>query len=139
MTFDRLFGAHFFTMASGGMPMLWATYSGYGVTLKYILLFYRHSVFSLKLLVHSPKKRLFGYNAMVYSMVAISLLSFFVWLHHFFTMGAGQRLIRSSRFRQWRFRFQPVLRSLTGCLQCIKDVFVLQLQCFGHWHLFQTS
>ena len=65
------------------------TYSGYGVTLKYILLFYRHSVFSLKLLVHSHVNVYSVTDAMVYSMVAISLLSFVVWVHHFFTMGAG--------------------------------------------------
>ena len=39
-------------------------------------------------------------------------------------MGAVQQLTHSSRLQQWRFRFQPVLKSLTGSLQCIKDVFV---------------
>jgi cytochrome o ubiquinol oxidase subunit 1 len=35
------------------------------------------------------RKRLFGYTSMVYALIAISFLSFIVWLHHFFTMGAG--------------------------------------------------
>ena len=52
-------------------------------------------------------------------MVAISLLSFVVWLHHFFTMGQVQRLTHSSRFRQWRFRFRPVLR-FNWLFTCIK-------------------
>jgi len=34
-------------------------------------------------------KRLFGYASMVYASIAIAFLSFVVWLHHFFTMGAG--------------------------------------------------
>ena len=53
MTFDRLFDAHFFTMAAAVCQCYGPTCSGYGVTLKYISLFYRHSVFSLKSLVHS--------------------------------------------------------------------------------------
>ena len=138
MTFDRLFDAHFFTMASGGMPMLWANlFWVWGHPEVYIVILPAFGIFS-EIISTFSRKRLFGYSAMVYSMVAISLLSFVVWLHHFFTMGAV-RLTHSSRFRQWRFRFQPGLRSLTGCLHCIKDVFVLQFQCFGHWHLFQTS
>ena len=34
-------------------------------------------------------KRLFGYRSMVYATAAIIVLSFIVWVHHFFTMGAG--------------------------------------------------
>lgn len=34
-------------------------------------------------------KRLFGYTSMVYATIVITLLSYLVWLHHFFTMGAG--------------------------------------------------
>ena len=34
-------------------------------------------------------KRLFGYTSMVYATVVITILSWLVWLHHFFTMGAG--------------------------------------------------
>ena len=37
---------------------------------------------------HSPGKRLFGYTSMVYATVVIAFLSWLVWLHHFFTMGA---------------------------------------------------
>jgi cytochrome aa3-600 menaquinol oxidase subunit 1 len=35
------------------------------------------------------KKKIFGYKSMVASMMMISVLSYFTWLHHFFTMGAG--------------------------------------------------
>lgn len=49
LSFDRLFGAHFFTLEAGGMPMLWANLFWIWGHLKYISLSYRHSVFSLKL------------------------------------------------------------------------------------------
>ena len=35
------------------------------------------------------RKRLFGYTSMVYATVCITILSYLVWLHHFFTMGSG--------------------------------------------------
>ena len=89
MTFDRLFDAHFFTMASGGMPMLWANlFWVWGHPEVYIVILPAFGIFS-EIISTFSRKRLFGYSAMVYSMVAISLLSFVVWLHHFFTMGAG--------------------------------------------------
>ena len=89
MTFDRLFDAHFFTMASGGMPMLWANlFWVWGHPEVYIVILPAFGIFS-EIISTFSRKRLFGYSAMVYSMVAISLLSFVVWLHHFFTMGAS--------------------------------------------------
>ena len=54
----------------------------------YIVILPAFGIFS-EIISTFSRKRLFGYSAMVYSMVAISLLSFVVWLHHFFTMGAG--------------------------------------------------
>ena len=65
------------------------TCSGFGDILKYILLSYLLLVFSVKLSLHSRSKNLFGYKSMVASMVAISILSFTVWVHHFYTMGQG--------------------------------------------------
>jgi cytochrome o ubiquinol oxidase subunit 1 len=35
------------------------------------------------------RKRLFGYESLVYATAAIGVLSFTVWLHHFFTMGSS--------------------------------------------------
>jgi cytochrome o ubiquinol oxidase subunit 1 len=34
-------------------------------------------------------KKLFGYTSMVYATIVITILSYLVWLHHFFTMGSG--------------------------------------------------
>ncbi|KGX88798.1 quinol oxidase subunit 1 [Pontibacillus litoralis JSM 072002] len=88
MTFDRLFGAHFFTLMDGGMPMLWANlFWIWGHPEVYIVIIPAFGIFSEVISTFS-RKNLFGYKAMVYSMVVIAFLSFIVWVHHFFTMGA---------------------------------------------------
>ncbi|GGE14122.1 cytochrome ubiquinol oxidase subunit I [Marinithermofilum abyssi] len=87
MTFDRLFGTHFFTISGDGSPMMWANlFWVWGHPEVYIVILPAFGIFS-EIISTFARKRLFGYNAMVYSMVAISALSFIVWLHHFFTMG----------------------------------------------------
>ncbi|MCM2674615.1 cytochrome aa3 quinol oxidase subunit I [Alkalicoccobacillus plakortidis] len=89
MTFDRLFGTHFFNLTNGGMPMLWANlFWIWGHPEVYIVALPAFGIFS-EIISTFSKKRLFGYNAMVYSIIAISVLSFLVWVHHFFTMGSG--------------------------------------------------
>lgn len=52
MTADRVFGTHFFTVADGGMPMLWANFFWVWGTLKFILLSCLHLVFIQKLFQH---------------------------------------------------------------------------------------
>lgn len=87
MTVDRIFGGHFFTIASGGSPMLWANlFWFWGHPEVYIVLLPVFGIFS-EVIATFAHKTLFGYAVMVWSMVAISLLSFITWLHHFFTMG----------------------------------------------------
>ncbi|QQE81063.1 cytochrome aa3 quinol oxidase subunit I [Alicyclobacillus sp. SO9] len=89
LTIDRLFGAHFFTVAAGGMPMQWVNlFWIWGHPEVYIVILPAFGVLS-EVVATFSSKRLFGYGAMVASMVAISVLSFVVWVHHFFTMGAG--------------------------------------------------
>jgi len=89
MTFDRLFGAHFFTMASGGMPMLWSNlFWIWGHPEVYIVVLPAFGIFS-EIISTFSRKRLFGYGSMVLSMLAIALMSYLTWAHHFFTMGAG--------------------------------------------------
>lgn len=89
MTFDRLFGTHFFTLADGGMPMLWANlFWIWGHPEVYIVVLPAFGIFS-EVISTFAKKTLFGYKAMIISIVAISGLSFLVWVHHFFTMGSG--------------------------------------------------
>lgn len=86
---DRLLDTKIFTAGFGGNPMmyinlLWA----WGHPEVYILILPIFGVFSEYIPVYSRKK-LFGYTSMVWAIIAIVFLSFIVWLHHFFTMGAG--------------------------------------------------
>ncbi|MEC1716188.1 cytochrome aa3 quinol oxidase subunit I [Schinkia azotoformans] len=86
---DRLFGTHFFSMSNGGMDMLWANlFWVWGHPEVYILILPAFGIFSEVISTFS-RKNLYGYKSMVASMVIISLISFFVWAHHFFTMGMG--------------------------------------------------
>lgn len=89
MMFDRLFGSQFFTMANGGMDMLWANlFWVWGHPEVYIVILPAFGIYS-DIISTFAKKNLYGYKSMVISMVAISLLSFLVWAHHFYTMGQG--------------------------------------------------
>ncbi|MCF7806435.1 MAG: cytochrome o ubiquinol oxidase subunit I [Simkaniaceae bacterium] len=86
---DRLLGTHFFTSDYGGNPMMYINLIwAWGHPEVYILILPAFGIFSEVVPVFS-QKRLFGYASMVWAIVAITFLSFIVWLHHFFTMGAG--------------------------------------------------
>ncbi len=89
LSLDRIFGMHFFTSDFGGNPMMYVNLIwAWGHPEVYILVLPAFGIFSEIVSVFS-KKRLFGYTTMIYATVAITVLSFLVWLHHFFTMGAG--------------------------------------------------
>ena len=86
---DRYLGFHFFTDTGGGnmmmfMNLIWV----WGHPEVYILILPAFGVFSEVVSTFSGKP-LFGYRSMVMATMAICVLSFSVWLHHFFTMGAG--------------------------------------------------
>jgi len=86
---DRYLDFHFFTNAAGGnammfMNLIWA----WGHPEVYILVLPAFGVYSEVVATFSGKP-LFGYRSMVIATLAICILSFTVWLHHFFTMGAG--------------------------------------------------
>ena len=86
---DRYLGFHFFTNDGGGnvmmfMNLIWA----WGHPEVYILVLPAFGIFSEVISTFSGKP-LFGYRSMVAATMAICILSFTVWLHHFFTMGAG--------------------------------------------------
>lgn len=89
LSLDRLFGMHFFTSGGGGNPMMYINLIwAWGHPEVYILVLPAFGIFSEVVAAFSGK-RLFGYTSMVWAIVAITFLSFTVWLHHFFTMGAG--------------------------------------------------
>lgn len=86
---DRYIGTHFFTNALGGNPMMYINLIWvWGHPEVYILILPCFGAFSEIISTFSGKP-LFGYKSMVYATCSIGILSFFVWLHHFFTMGSG--------------------------------------------------
>lgn len=88
-TMDRLFATNFFTTSNGGMDMLWANlFWVWGHPEVYILILPAFGIYS-EIISTFSRRNLYGYKSMVISMVAISVLSFLVWVHHFFTMGQG--------------------------------------------------
>ncbi|MDH4573169.1 cytochrome o ubiquinol oxidase subunit I [Salinicola acroporae] len=89
LTLDRYLGMHFFTNDMGGSQMMYVNLIwAWGHPEVYILILPAFGVFS-EVIATFTKKRLFGYKTMVWATAAITVLSFIVWLHHFFTMGAG--------------------------------------------------
>src|SRR5579871_1881694 len=86
---DRYCGFHFFTNDAGGNPMMYINLIWiWGHPEVYILILPAFGVFSEVIATFSGKP-LFGYTSMVMATMVICVLSFMVWLHHFFTMGAG--------------------------------------------------
>ncbi len=89
LTLDRYLGFHFFTNTGGGnvmmfMNLIWA----WGHPEVYILILPAFGVFS-EVISTFARRPLFGYRSMVIATMTICVLAFMVWLHHFFTMGAG--------------------------------------------------
>ncbi len=86
---DRLFGMHFFTNGDGGNMMNFANlFWLWGHPEVYILVLPAFGIYS-SVVSTFAERRLFGYTSLVYATCAICLLSFTVWLHHFFTMGSS--------------------------------------------------
>jgi cytochrome o ubiquinol oxidase subunit 1 len=89
LSLDRLMGMHFFTSGFGGNPMMYVNLIwAWGHPEVYILILPAFGVFS-EVVATFSRKKLFGYTSMVWAIWGITFLSFVVWLHHFFTMGAG--------------------------------------------------
>ncbi|MEM8914657.1 MAG: cytochrome o ubiquinol oxidase subunit I [Pseudomonadota bacterium] len=89
LTADRYLGTHFFTNELGGNPMMYVNLIWiWGHPEVYILTLPIFGIYS-EIVPTFTGKRLFGYTSMVYATCVIMILSYVVWLHHFFTMGAG--------------------------------------------------
>jgi len=89
LALDRTLGMHFFTNAHGGNMMNYPNlFWIWGHPEVYILILPAFGIFSEVVSTFS-RKRLFGYESLVYATAAIAILSFTVWLHHFFTMGSS--------------------------------------------------
>ena len=89
LSLDRYVGTNFFTNDFGGNAMMYVNLIWiWGHPEVYILILPAFGIFSEVVSTFSGK-RLFGYASMVYATVVITILSYLVWLHHFFTMGSG--------------------------------------------------
>jgi cytochrome o ubiquinol oxidase subunit 1 len=89
LSVDRMFGTNFFTNDLGGNAMMYVNLIWiWGHPEVYILVLPVFGVFS-EIVSTFCGKRLFGYTSMVYATIVITILSYLVWLHHFFTMGSG--------------------------------------------------
>lgn len=89
LSLDRYVGTNFFTSDLGGNPMMYVNLIWiWGHPEVYILVLPAFGIFS-EVTSTFTGKRLFGYTSMVYATVVITILSYLVWLHHFFTMGSG--------------------------------------------------
>ncbi len=89
LSLDRYVGTNFFTNDLGGNAMMYVNLIWiWGHPEVYILILPVFGIFS-EVVATFCGKRLFGYTSMVYATVVITVLSYLVWLHHFFTMGSG--------------------------------------------------
>lgn len=89
LTLDRYLGFHFFTNDMGGNAMMYINLIWiWGHPEVYILILPVFGIFS-EIVSTFSRKYLFGYTSLVWATIAITILSFLVWVHHFFTMGAG--------------------------------------------------
>lgn len=89
LSLDRYAGTNFFTNDLGGNPMMYVNLIWiWGHPEVYILILPAFGIFS-EVVATFCGKRLFGYASMVYATCVIMILSYLVWLHHFFTMGSG--------------------------------------------------
>ncbi|HSX09893.1 MAG TPA: cbb3-type cytochrome c oxidase subunit I [Candidatus Saccharimonadales bacterium] len=89
LTMDRYLGMHFFTLDNGGNAMMyWNLIWMWGHPEVYVLIIPVFGIYS-EIVSTFAQKKIFGYKSLIVAVGAITILSFSVWLHHFFTMGAG--------------------------------------------------
>ena len=89
LSLDRTMGMHYFTADLGGNPMMYINLIwAWGHPEVYILVLPAFGMYS-EIVATLSRKRIFGYTSMVWALMCITVLSFLVWAHHFFTMGAG--------------------------------------------------
>lgn len=89
LSLDRLFGMHFFTTDAGGNAMMYINLIWmWGHPEVYVLILPAFGIYS-EVVATFSQKRLAGYISLVCGAIGVTALSIWVWLHHFFTMGAG--------------------------------------------------
>jgi cytochrome c oxidase subunit I+III len=87
LALDRTFATHFFNPLAGGEPLLWQhVFWFFGHPDVYIIMVPAFGILSMVFVAHA-RRPLFGYPAVVFSLVAIGFLSFGLWVHHMFATG----------------------------------------------------
>ena len=93
---DRLVGTHFFNPAEGGDALLWQhLFWFFGHPEVYIIFMPALGMVSA-IVATFARRPMFGYPAMVLSLIATGFLAFGLWVHHMFATGlprAGQELL----------------------------------------------
>jgi cytochrome c oxidase subunit I+III len=90
LAFDRLIGTHFFNPAEGGDPLLWQHLFWFFGHPEVYIMFIPATGFVSEIVSVFARRRIFGYTAVVLSLVATGFLSFGLWVHHMFTTGLPQ-------------------------------------------------
>lgn len=89
---DRFFDMHFFTVSFGGNQMMYFNLIWmWGHPEVYILVLPAFGMYS-EIISTFSQKSIANYASMVWAAIIITGLSYMVWLHHFFTMGAGPEI-----------------------------------------------
>jgi cytochrome c oxidase subunit 1 len=92
LLFDHTMGTSFFLPEGGGEPLLWQhLFWFFGHPEVYILVLPAMGVTS-EILSPFARKPIFGYRAMVFSMLSLTFLSWLVWGHHMFISGMNPLL-----------------------------------------------
>src|SRR5699024_3060054 len=113
--------------ANGGMDMLWANlFWVWGHPEVYIVILPAFGIYS-EIISTFARRNLYGYKTMVYSMVAISALSFLVWAHHFYTMGHGAIVNCSLSIIKIAIAVTTVVNILNGLLTLHKGSILFTL------------
>src|SRR3954467_3176966 len=131
LSLDRYVGTHFFTNDLGGNPMMYINLIWiWGHPEVYILVLPAFGIFS-EVVSTFCGKRLFGYASMVYATVVITILSYLVWLHHFFTMGSGASVNAFFGITTMIISIPTGAKIFNWLFRCIADTSGSRCRCFG--------
>ncbi|HYC56637.1 MAG TPA: cytochrome c oxidase subunit I [Candidatus Binatia bacterium] len=90
LTTDRLVGTHFYNAAEGGDPLLWQHVFWFFAHPEVYIIFVPATGFVSSILPAFTRRPVFGYTALVLSLIATVFIGFGLWVHHMFATGIPQ-------------------------------------------------